>query len=140
MTYNSTPLDELDALIEEALTEEPFLKAPLSLHRGVDARVRIIAMREYEQRRFLVTMVSLALVFLGSLLFTGLLLCFTNFSLILSDGVSGGNGWLDYYTASWGRSFGSYQGGYSLLISFVLLFITIFLAGASQIHKLLFSE
>lgn len=32
-------IEELDKLIEEALSEEPFLKAPLSLQRGVEARV-----------------------------------------------------------------------------------------------------
>lgn len=140
MTQYSEPIDDLDALIEAALTEEPFLKAPLSLHRSVDARVRVISLREHEQRRFSVSMLTLVLLFSGSILSTGLMLWFTNLSLLMSDGVSGGKGWIDYYTTSWAMSFSSYQGGYSLVASFVLVLITFFLVGATQIHKFLYSE
>lgn len=140
MTQHYAPIDDLDALIEEALMEEPFLKAPLSLHRSIDARVRLISMREHEQRRFSISMLTLTLLFSASILSAGALLWFTNLSILFNDGVSGGKGWLDYYITSLTMSFSSYQGGYSLVASFVLLLVTFFLVGATQIHKFLYSE
>jgi uncharacterized membrane protein YbjE (DUF340 family) len=133
-------IGDLDALIEEALSEEPFLKAPVSLRRDVDARVRLISLRDHEQRRFRISMVSLIFTFVGSVSFAGLLLWFTNLSFLYSDGVSGGKGWFDYYANAVTLSFSSYQGGYSLLASFILALVTLFLVGVLQIHKLIYSE
>lgn len=140
MTQLYQPIDELDALIEEALSEETFLKAPLSLHRSIDARVRLISLREQEQRRFSISMLTLTGLFAGSVVFAGALLWFTNLSILFSDGVSGGKGWFDYYSTALSLSFNSYQGGYSLLMSFVLALATLCLAGVLQIHKLIYSE
>mgnify|MGYP001442158175 CR=1 FL=1 len=134
------PLDELDALIEEALTEEPFLKAPLSLQRGVEARVRLLSLREHERRRFFISIFTLTFLFLGSVFLSGVLVWFTNLSFLYTDGVSGGKGWLDYYATAIMLSFSSYQGAYSLIVSFLLALATFFLAGALQIHKMIYSD
>jgi len=133
-------IEELDKLIEEALSEEPFLKAPLSLQRGVEARVRLISLREHEKRRFSVSMLTLTLLFFGSVALSGILLWFTNLSVLYTDGVSGGKGWFDYYATAISLSFSSYQGAYSLVISFLLALATLFLAGALQIQKMIYSD
>jgi len=140
MAHPYQPVDDLDALIEEALTEESFLKAPLSLHRSIDARVRLISLREQEQRRFSISMLTLTGLFGGSILCSGVLLWFTNLSILITDGVSGGKGWFDYYSTALSLSFDAYQGGYSLIMSFVLALATLCLAGVLQLHKLIYSE
>ncbi len=139
MAETCVPLN-IDAIIEEALSEEPFLKAPLSLHRGVDARVRLISLREHEQRRFSVSMFTLIFLFFGNLLFAGIMLWFTNLSVLYSDGVSGGKGWFDYYATALMLSFSGYQGAYSLVASFLLAMATFCLVGALQLHKMIYSD
>lgn len=140
MDESYAPMDELDALIEAALSDEPFLKAPLSLHRNIEARVRLVALREHEHRRFAISMFTLVFLFFGSLACAGMLLWFTNLSFIYSEGVSGGKGWFDYYTHALSASFSSYQGAYSMVMSFVLALITIFLTGIWQVHKFIYSD
>ena len=140
MDERYAPIDELDALIEAALSDEPFYRAPFSLQRGIEARLRVVSLREYEQRRFSVSMLTLALLFGGSVLFAGALLWFTNFSFLYSEGLSGGKGWMDFYATSLGLSFSSYQGTYSMVASFVLALATLFLAGLLQVHKFIYTK
>lgn len=140
MNERFEPMDDLDALINQALSGEPFLKAPLSLQRGVEARLRVAALRDKERVRFRVFMVTLAIAFLASLCAAGLLLWFTNFSFLYTEGVSGGRGHFDFYTTSLSMFFTSYQGAYSLLTSFVLGIGAIALAVVMQLHKLMYSD
>lgn len=133
-------MDALDLLIEQALSDEPFLKAPVSLQRGVEARLQIAALRDHEKARFSASMMSLALVVVASLALAGLLVWFTNFSFLYSEGVSGGKGQLDYYATALAMSFTSYQGGYSLLGSLVLAIGALVVAVAMQVHKFIYMD
>jgi len=114
------PIDDLDALISRALADEPFLKAPVSLQRGVEARLRIAHLRDHEKARFAASMTTLALVFIASLCVTAVVLWFTSLSFLYTDGVSGGKGHLDYYFSAMTMYFSGYQGAYTLLMSLVL--------------------
>lgn len=114
------PTDELDVLISRALADEPLLKAPASLHRGVEARLRIAHLRDHEKARFFASMTTLALVFIVSLCAAGTVLWFTSLSFLYTDGVSGGKGLLDYYLTAMTMYFSDYQGAYTLLVSLVL--------------------
>ncbi len=134
------PMDELDALIDQALSDEPFLRAPVSLQRGIEARLKLAALRDQEQSRFRFSMASLVFVFIASLAMAGILLWFTNLSALYTDGVSGGKGHLDFYTTSLSLSFTAYQGAYSLIASLVLAIGAIALAVALQVHKLMYSD
>lgn len=120
MDKPSYGIHDLDALIEEALREEPFLHAPSSLHRGVEARLAMAALRDREQMRFRWSMAVLVLSFCAVLLTAGGLVWFTHLGLLYQDGVSGGRGQMDYYTTSVVMTWTSYQGGYSLVVSLAL--------------------
>jgi len=134
------PMDELDALISQALADEPFLKAPISLHRGVEARLRIVHIREHEKARFSASMTTLALVFVASLVMAAVAIWFTSLSFLYTEGVSGGKGHLDYYFTALAIYFSSYQGAYTLLMSFVLAIGAFIVAVVMQVHKFMFTD
>lgn len=140
MDHPYIPIDELDALIEEALRDEPLLKAPVSLHRTVDARLRIMAMREHEKRRFQLSMITLLGLFFACIACAGMLLWFTSLSSLYNEGVSGGRGWVDYYANALFMYVKGYQGTYSLIASFILAIATVMLAGMTQFNKFLHME
>ena len=132
--------DDLDALIEEALSDEPYLKAPITLQRGVEARLRIAALRDREKRRFAISMVTLALVFVAALLAAATVVWFTKLSFLYTEGVSGGRGLLDYYMTAVGMYFSNYQGGYSLIVSFILAVAACIVAVVMGLHKFIFTD
>ncbi len=134
------PMDALDALIDEALRGEPYLSAPLSLHRGVEARLRIASLLDREKTRFTCSMAAFLGVLAASLSVAGLLLWFTNLSFLYSEGVSGGKGWLDYYATAWAMSWTSYQGAYSMAVSFIVTVGALLLALVLQVHKLIWND
>jgi len=134
------PIDDLDALISAALAEEPLLKAPASLQRGVEERLRIVHLREREKARFSASITTLALVFFASVSMAGLVLWFTSFSFLYTDGVSGGKGHLDYYLTAVPMYFSGYQGGYTLLMSFILGIGAFVAAIAMGLHKARFND
>lgn len=134
------PIDELDALISAALSDEPMLKAPASLQRGVEERLRIVHLREREKARFSASMTTLAIVFLASIGAAGTMLWFTSFSFLYTDGVSGGKGHLDYYVTALSMYFSGYQGSYTLLMSFVLGIGAFIAAIVMQLRKARFTD
>ncbi|HDP33788.1 MAG TPA: hypothetical protein ENN29_01620 [Candidatus Hydrogenedentes bacterium] len=134
------PMDDLDALIREALADEPFLKAPITLQRGVEARLRIAHLRDHEKTRFAMSMATLAVVLIASLAMAAVVVWFTKLSFLYSEGVSGGKGQFDYYITALTMTFSSYQGAYSLVASFVLAVAACVVALVMQVHKLMFTE
>ncbi len=132
--------DSLDALIAEALSDEPFLKAPITLQRGVEARLRIASLRDHEKKRFAISMATLALVFVAGLAAAAVVVWFTKLSFLSTEGVSGGKGQLDYYITALTMAFSSYQGAYSLIMSVVLAAGAGILAVAMRVHKFIFTD
>ena len=134
------PMDELDDLISRALADEPFLKAPITLQRGVEARLRIAHIRDHEKARFTASMTTLAFVFAVSLVVAAISIWFTNLSFLYTEGVSGGKGHLDYYFTALTMYFSGYQGAYTLLMSFILAIGAFIVALAMQVHKFIFTD
>ncbi len=116
---------DIDALIDQALSEEPMLRAPVSLQRGVEERLRIADLRDREKMRFRLSMATLLLALVSSLLAAGALLWFTNLSVLARAGVSGGKGQLDYYFTALVQSWHAYQGAYTLILSVLLAACTL---------------
>ncbi len=130
----------LDALINEALSDEPFLKAPITLQRGVEARLRIAALRDREKKRFAISMATLALLFVAGFIAAAVLVWFTKLSFLYTEGVSGGKGQFDYYITAMTMALASYQGAYSLIMSLVLAVGAGIVALAMQVHKFIFTD
>jgi len=116
---------DIDALIDQALSKEPMLRAPASLQCGVEERLRIAALRDREKMRFRLSMVTLLLALVSSLLAAGALLWFTNLSVLAKAGVSGGKGQFDYYFTALVQSWHAYQGAYTLVLSVLLAACTL---------------
>lgn len=116
---------DLDALIDRALSEEPMLRAPVTLQRGVEERLRIADLRDREKMRFRLSMVTLLLALVSALFAAGALLWFTNLSLLAKTGVSGGRGHYDYYATALVQSWHAYQGAYTLVLSVLLAACTV---------------
>jgi hypothetical protein len=114
------PIDELDALIEASLRSEPMLAVPLTLHRRVEERVRIAALRERQRARFRYSMLSFSLACVGVLIFAAFLIDFTTLWLLRTNGLPGGLGLYDLYANSLTRSAAAYSGAYSLMAAILL--------------------
>lgn len=120
--------DELDALIESALRTEPMLAAPMNLHRRVEERVRLIALREDEVARFRYSMLSLVVAFCGAISMAAAVIVFSNFELLLANGLPGGGGIFDRYTVVMKQGWASYSGAYLFAASLALAAGTMLLA------------
>ncbi len=110
---------DIDALIEDVLRSENMVAAPPTLQRRVEERVRIAAMRAHERARFRYSMLTLTGAFVGALAAAAVLVSFTNLDVVISHGVSGYKGQLDYYTGAMRLSAMDYRGAYSLILSLV---------------------
>ncbi|MCK5861311.1 MAG: hypothetical protein KAH38_02425 [Candidatus Hydrogenedentes bacterium] len=140
MNEQYEPIDELDALISRALVDEPFLKAPVNLQRGVEARLRIARLRDREKARFSASITTLFFVFAVSLVLAAVAIWFTSLSFLYTEGVSGGKGHLDYYFTALAMYFSGYQGTYTLLMSFILAIGALAVALVLQLHKFIFTD
>jgi uncharacterized membrane protein YbjE (DUF340 family) len=116
---------DLDALIDQALSTEPLLRAPLTLQRGVEERLRIADLRDREKMRFRLSMATLLLALVSALFAAGALLWFTNLSVLAKAGVSGGKGQYDYYATALAQFWHAYQGAYTLVLSVLLAVCTL---------------
>ena len=116
---------DIDALIDQALSSEPMLRAPATLLRGVEERLRIADLRDREKMRFRLSMATLLLALVSSLFAAGALLWFTNLSVLAKAGVSGGKGQFDYYATTLVQFWHAYQGAYTLVISVILAVCTL---------------
>jgi len=115
------PADDLDRMIEEALGSERLLSAPINFHRAVDERIRIAALKDRQRARFRFWMLSLAASACGALFLAAVAIAVTNLQVIVTNGVSGGKGTLDYYlSALLGTSADAYSGTYTLVTSVLL--------------------
>ncbi len=121
-------MQDIDAMIEEALKGERMLSAPLNFHRRVDERVRIAALKERERARFSFWMMSIAASACGALFIAALVIAVTNLNVIVTNGVSGGKGTFDYYlTAVFGATVETYSGAYTLVASVLLAAVALVL-------------
>jgi NhaP-type Na+/H+ or K+/H+ antiporter len=121
-------LDEIDALIEQALRDDVVLPVPATLHKRVTEQVRLVALYERERKRFRYSMFTLSVslvVMLGAA--AGLLIA-TNFYTVMLNGVSGAKGQYDSLVVSLGAYFSGYTGAYTLLVSAIVAAVTVFLA------------
>ncbi len=116
---------DIDALIDKALSAEPMLRAPVSLQRGVEERLRIADLRDREKMRFRLSMATLSLALVSALFAAGALLWFTNLSVLAKAGVSGGKGQYDYYATALVQFWHAYQGAYTLVLSVLLAVCTL---------------
>lgn len=119
------PEKDLDIIIDEALRTEPMRSAPPTLHRRVQERVRMVHLREQEQARFRYSMAALTFSFLAAIGMTALVVSFSNLDVMLSHGVAGGAGMLDYHATSMQLSALDYSGAYSLGISLLFAAATL---------------
>jgi len=108
---------DIDAAIETALRGERFRRAPFTLRRRVEERVRIVALREREQHRFRRSMAVLAVGFLGALILVAGVVLSSNLEVLVRHGLAGGKGQYDYLTTSMTLFWTDYRGAYSLLWS-----------------------
>lgn len=109
--------DKLDALIEEALKNEPMRRAPRTLHQRVLERVQVTALREQEKIRFRYSMLGMAVAFLAVVAGAVLIVSLTNLWGVMNYGVPGGKGQFDYYATSMFMSWARYGGAYSMILS-----------------------
>lgn len=126
--FEGPEADALDSLIESALRNEPMLTAPMNFHRRVEERVRIAAMHDQELTRFRYSMASLALAFCGAVGLAAAVIVFTNFDLLLANGLPGGGGIYDRYAVFMTQSWSSYSGTYMFAASATLAVGTLLVA------------
>jgi hypothetical protein len=89
------PMDQLDALIEEALSSETPRPVPATFHRRLDNRLRIASLLETERRQFRYHMALLGIVTAAfGVTMVGLPL-WTYFNGWLGQEMSGGMGRID---------------------------------------------
>lgn len=110
------PID-IDMAIDSALRGERFRRAPFTLRRRVEERVRIVALRESEQHRFRCSMAVLAIGFLGALVLVAGAVLSSNPEVLVRHSMAGGKGQYDYLTTSVALFGTDYRGSYSLLWS-----------------------
>lgn len=111
---------DIDALIESALMSEPLLPVPVTLHRKVEERLRIVQLREREMARFRYLMTTMVVVTVCALGLVAGLITFTHLGVLMSNGVSGGRGQYDTMLNEMMLTITSYSGAYSLIISMFL--------------------
>lgn len=120
--------DEMDTLIESALRNQPVLSAPMNLHRRVEERVRLIALRDDEVVRFRYSMLSLVVAFCSAIGLAAAVVVFTNFELLLANGLPGGGGVFDRYAMVMTQGWAGYSGAYLFAGSVILALGTMLLA------------
>jgi hypothetical protein len=125
-----TPRDHenIDALIEDALRSEPMRPVPLTLHRRVEERVRIAALKDRERARFRFSLTSTLVALLTVIGLAGFVLVVTNLGPLLNNGVPGASGIRDWYTARMLQTWTEYTGSYSLVTSVLMAAGTLGLA------------
>ncbi len=110
---------ELDALIEAALAEEVLLPVPMGLRARIDERVRLTALQQRERARFRNTLLSGFAASVGVVVALSALVAITKFEVLLKHGISGGQGLMDSYAATFALSWPQY---------WEILSLTLFLA------------
>lgn len=109
---------ELDALIEAALAEEVLLPVPVGLHARVNERVHLAALQQRERVRFRNALLSGFAASVGIVVAVAAFVATTKFDVLLKHGISGGQGLLDSYAATFALSWPQYWEG--LMLSLVL--------------------
>ena len=100
MADNHLSTAELDALIEAALRDQPLVPVPRNLHARITERIALAALEQKERTRFRNTLLGGLAASVGVLAVAVVLVALTNFDVLLDYGVSGGQGLMDYYTAT----------------------------------------
>lgn len=118
----------MDTAIEQALRSERLRPAPINLRRRIEQRLRIAQLRDHESLRFRYSMAALGAALLAAMMIAGMLVSFTNLSVLINHGVSGGRGQYDAFTTSMQISYSGYGGAYSLISSMLLAGGTVLVA------------
>lgn len=101
---------------------------PITLHRRVEERVRIAALKHREQARFRFSLITSLVAFVTVIGVAVVGVMMTNMGPLMDNGVPGGGGMFDWYTARVFNSWSTYTGTYSLGASFLLAGGTLALA------------
>lgn len=112
--------DDLDAIMEAALTNEPMQPAPANFHRRVEERLRYTHLREKECQRFKISMTTLVVGALSAFSLAGMIIAYTHFTLLMNNGVAGGLGQYDSMMNMMFQTFSEYSGAYTLSVSMLL--------------------
>ncbi len=107
---------ELDALIEAALAEEVLLPVPRDLHARVCERVQLAALQQRELARFRNALLSGFAASVGVVATLAALVLFTKFDVLLKHGISGGQGLMDSYAATFALSWPYYLEVFALAL------------------------
>ncbi len=122
---------DLDALIEQALREQPVMRAPADFSRRVEERVRVMVLREREKERFRAGMTVMALSVAVTLLTAAAVVWFTHLSLVMANGTAGNGGQMDTWRTSWWMFLHSYRGAYTFVFSLFMGLVTFLALGFS---------
>ena len=118
---------DINALIETALSEEKMRLAPITLHRRVEEQIRIAALRDREELRFRYSMTAFAAVLCSVVAASLLALLFTPLGDSLLHGAGGAKGQYDYYATSMAQSVTNFQSFYALALSLSMAGAAVFL-------------
>jgi len=131
---NRLPSDaELDRLIDACLRGESLLPAPAGLHRKIQNRVCIAALKERERARFRNSLLSAVGAVVVILVGAAVVVTLTHFSHLYRHGVSGGKGFIDYYLTLLDVSWSGQVGAYALYLTLGLGMIALW-AGLMSFH------
>ena len=117
--------DELDALIEAALGGEALLPVPEDLHTKIGERIQLAALQQREQTRFRNAMLTGFAASVCLVAALAAMVISTKFDVLVKHGISGGQGLLDYYTATFAISWSRYLDGLVLALLLCLGVATI---------------
>ncbi|MBL7645826.1 MAG: hypothetical protein JNK74_06500 [Candidatus Hydrogenedentes bacterium] len=107
---------ELDALIEAALAEDVVLPVPRDLHARVCERIQLAALQQRELARFRNALLSGFAASVSIIATLAALVLFTKFDVLLKHGISGGQGLLDSYAATFALSWPYYLEAFALAL------------------------
>jgi len=106
----STPANDLDARIEEALVGEPLRPVPFGLRRRIDTRIRIAAVAQRERRHLRNHLVFGALLVLGMFAGCGFVFVAVDLDEWLAWSMPGGMGYFDYLVLSLSMAWSAWLG------------------------------
>lgn len=133
---------ELDALIEAALGGEALLPLPAGFHAKIGERVQLAALQQREQARFRNTLLTGFAASVGVVAALAALVAITKFDVLLKHGISGGQGVIDYYTATFALAWPQYMDGLIFALLLCLGAATVWAGlipwrarGGAEIHR-----
>ena len=100
----SRGLDEVDALIDEALRGDPLQQVPRGFARRVRSRLRVLCLARRERQRLRYSVAAGTALALGLITAVILVAAFPSVQEALLPGIPGALGYCDYFAAAWALS------------------------------------